>query len=99
MAGVFGVLGDVGEDVCHAGQAFACGFDVDFGGIVWFPPLTPLGSGFRRNDVVVVALGIPCAAASLGASPCASRRGGKGVVAIFHGLMLTRGSGELFLEF
>ena len=28
-AGVFGVLGDLGEDVCHAGHAFACGFDVD----------------------------------------------------------------------
>ncbi len=51
------MLGDVGEDVCHAGHAFARGFDVEFGR--WWSIVGPipfaaiLGSRVRGNDVIV----------------------------------------------
>ena len=89
-AGVFGVLGDIGEDVCHAGHAFACRFDVEFG--YWVGSLGPisarLDSRLRGNDRIVRGNGGFLVAV---------------VVAIFsaigHGVNCCRlGSGEFFLE-
>jgi len=89
------VLRDVGEDVCHAGHAFARGFDVEFGR--WWSIVGPipfaavLDSRVRGNDVIVRGIDVIVRGNDVVVAAV--------ILAIFHGGgALGFVSGELFLE-